>query len=60
MENENLALWSQHEDINPLYTKPITGKDYKGTSPHAQGCEPLSRLSRRRPARLQTHKKEFE
>lgn len=35
MKSENLALWVQHEDINPSYTKPITGKDYKGTSPNA-------------------------
>ncbi len=32
---DNLKLWAQFEDIDPAFTKPITGKDYKGTSPNA-------------------------
>lgn len=31
---ENLRYWSQFEDIDPKFTKPITGKPYKGTSPN--------------------------
>lgn len=33
---ENLNLWAKHADIDPAYTKPITGKAYKGTSPNPQ------------------------
>lgn len=31
--NPNLQLWSAVEKTDPAYTKPITGKAYKGTSP---------------------------
>lgn len=31
---DNLRLWGQFEDIDPKYTKPITGKPYRGTSPN--------------------------
>lgn len=34
--SENLALWEWHADIDPKFTKPITGKQYKGTSPNPQ------------------------
>ena len=30
----NLELWDSVSDIDPAYTKPITGKDYSGTSPN--------------------------
>ena len=30
----NLDLWDSLADIDPKYTKPITGKPYKGTSPN--------------------------
>lgn len=33
---DNLALWKQHEDIDPKFTKAIVGKPYKGTSPNPQ------------------------
>lgn len=33
---DNLKLWTAHEDIDPKFTKPITGKPYKGTSPNPQ------------------------
>jgi hypothetical protein len=33
--NDNLKLWNQFADIDPNFTKPISGKDYKGTSPNA-------------------------
>ena len=33
---ENLTLWDQFADIDPAYTKPITGKPYRGTSPNPQ------------------------
>lgn len=33
---ENTALWDRHADIDPRYTKQITGKAYKGTSPSPQ------------------------
>lgn len=32
----NLDLWNRHADIDPKFTKPITGKQYKGTSPNPQ------------------------
>jgi hypothetical protein len=32
----NLDLWDAHADIDPKYTKDITGKAYKGTSPNPQ------------------------
>lgn len=32
----NLDLWEVHADIDPKYTKAITGKAYKGTSPNPQ------------------------
>lgn len=32
---DNLSLWNQFSDIDPKYTKPISGKDYSGTSPNA-------------------------
>lgn len=31
----NLSLWDQFADIDPKFTKPISGKDYGGTSPNA-------------------------
>ena len=34
--SENLNIWNKHSDIDPKYTKPITGKAYKGTSPSPQ------------------------
>ena len=33
---DNLAIWNRHADIDPKFTKPITGKAYKGTSPSPQ------------------------
>ncbi len=33
--SENLKLWEMFEDIDPKFTKGITGKDYSGTSPNA-------------------------
>lgn len=32
----NLAHWDRFADIDPQFTKPITGKQYKGTSPNPQ------------------------
>lgn len=32
----NLDLWTRYEDIDPKFTKAITGKQYKGTSPNPQ------------------------
>lgn len=32
----NLGIWNKFADIDPSYTKPITGKAYKGTSPNPQ------------------------
>lgn len=32
----NLELWERFADIDPKFTKPITGKPYKGTSPNPQ------------------------
>lgn len=32
----NLDLWNTFSDIDPKFTKPITGKAYKGTSPNPQ------------------------
>jgi hypothetical protein len=34
--SDNLDLWNAVADIDPEHTKPITGKDYKGTSPNPQ------------------------
>lgn len=34
--SNNLELWKAHEDIDPKFTKAITGKAYKGTSPNPQ------------------------
>jgi len=33
---ENLAHWDRFADIDPKFTKAITGKPYKGTSPNPQ------------------------
>lgn len=33
---ENLSIWQRFADIDPKYTKPITGRDYGGTSPNPQ------------------------
>jgi hypothetical protein len=33
---DNLELWERFADIDPKFTKPITGKPYKGTSPNPQ------------------------
>ncbi|WP_206678109.1 hypothetical protein [Martelella limonii] len=33
---DNKAIWNRFADINPKYTKPISGKAYKGTSPSPQ------------------------
>lgn len=33
---DNLQLWNRFADIDPKFTKPITGKAYKGTSPNPQ------------------------
>lgn len=32
----NLDIWEKFADIDPKFTKPITGKPYKGTSPNPQ------------------------
>lgn len=32
-DNENIRLWLAQERTDPAFTKPITGKSYKGTSP---------------------------
>ena len=32
----NLDLWNRFADIDPKFTKPITGKPYRGTSPNPQ------------------------
>ena len=34
--SDNLKLWNTHADIDPKFTKAITGKAYKGTSPNPQ------------------------
>jgi len=34
--SDNLRHWTRFEDIDPKFTKPITGKDYSGTSPNPQ------------------------
>lgn len=31
---DNLKIWNTFADIDPAFTKPITGKPYKGTSPN--------------------------
>ena len=36
MTAHNLRHWEKHADIDPRFTKPITGKAYKGTSPNPQ------------------------
>lgn len=36
MKSSNLNLWKAHEDIDPKFTKAITGRDYGGTSPNPQ------------------------
>lgn len=36
MNRANLKLWEAHEDIDPKFTKAITGRDYGGTSPNPQ------------------------
>lgn len=33
---DNLRLWKRHADIDPKFTKAITGRDYTGTSPNPQ------------------------
>jgi hypothetical protein len=33
---DNLTTWNRFADIDPAFTKPITGKAYKGTSPNPQ------------------------
>lgn len=33
---ENLSIWERFADIDPKFTKAITGKAYKGTSPNPQ------------------------
>lgn len=33
---DNLEIWDKFADIDPKFTKPITGKPYKGTSPNPQ------------------------
>ena len=32
--SNHLDLWNRFADIDPAFTKPITGKDYMGTSPN--------------------------
>lgn len=32
----NLDMWNRFADIDPKFTKPITGKAYRGTSPNPQ------------------------
>lgn len=34
--SDNLKIWDTHADIDPKFTKAITGKAYKGTSPNPQ------------------------
>lgn len=34
--SDNLKFWEAHADIDPKFTKPITGKAYRGTSPNPQ------------------------
>ena len=36
MTDQNRAIWDRFADIDPQFTKPITGKPYKGTSPSPQ------------------------
>lgn len=36
MTDANLRHWNAHADIDPRYTKAITGRDYQGTSPNPQ------------------------
>ncbi|MDP9590629.1 UNVERIFIED_ORG: hypothetical protein J2W19_003193 [Shinella zoogloeoides] len=33
---DNLDIWNRFADIDPKFTKPITGRDYGGTSPNPQ------------------------
>ena len=32
--SNNLDLWNRFADIDPAFTKPITGTDYRGTFPN--------------------------
>lgn len=32
----NLSIWERFADIDPKFTKPISGRDYSGTSPNPQ------------------------
>lgn len=36
MNGDNLKIWEAHADIDPKFTKAITGRDYGGTSPNPQ------------------------
>lgn len=36
MNKENTKLWDEFADIDPKFTKKITGRDYGGTSPNPQ------------------------
>lgn len=36
MEKSNMDQWNKFADIDPKFTKAITGKPYKGTSPNPQ------------------------
>ena len=33
---DNLHMWERFADVDPKFTKPITGRDYGGTSPNPQ------------------------
>lgn len=33
---DNMRIWNRYADIDPKFTKPITGRDYSGTSPNPQ------------------------
>jgi hypothetical protein len=33
---DNLSIWNRFADIDPKFTKPISGRDYGGTSPNPQ------------------------
>lgn len=34
--SDNLQIWNRFADIDPKFTKPISGRDYGGTSPNPQ------------------------
>ena len=34
MADDNLTMWNRFADIDPAFTKPISGKPYRGTSPN--------------------------